>query len=99
MRRANQEQVKQQATDQQQAQHQGDAIGHLLPPIIQRNARSRMARGALDCKSGQAVAMATATSAIRTEKAHSLSYQASTRTIRLPTTRVWSGAKIELCSV
>lgn len=39
--------------------------------------------------------MAPATSAIRQEKPHSLSYQASTRTVRPPTTLVWSGAKID----
>jgi len=39
--------------------------------------------------------MAAATSAIRDEKPHSLSYQASTRTVRPPTTLVWSGAKID----
>jgi len=32
---------------------------------------------------------------MRQEKPHSLSYQASTRTVRLPTTLVWSGAKID----
>ncbi len=43
--------------------------------------------------------MAAATSAIRAEKPHSLSYHDSTRTMRRPTTRVWSGAKIEDCVV
>jgi len=46
-----------------------------------------------------------ATSAMRTEKPHSLSYHASTRTVLPqpavgpPMTLVWSGAKIELCGV
>jgi uncharacterized protein len=45
-----------------------------------------------------------ATSAMRHEKPHSrrkapLSYHASTRTVRLPTTLVWSGAKIDECGV
>ncbi len=39
--------------------------------------------------------IAPATSAMRQEKPHSLSYQASTRTVRPPTTLVWSGAKID----
>jgi hypothetical protein len=43
--------------------------------------------------------IAPATSAMRQEKPHSLSYQASTRTVRLPTTFVWSGAKIDECVV
>ena len=42
--------------------------------------------------------IAVATSAIRHEKPHSLSYHASTRTWR-PTTLVWSGAKIDECVV
>ena len=40
-----------------------------------------------------------ATSAILHEKAHSLSYQAKTRTVYLPTTFVCSGAKIQECVV
>ena len=31
---------------------------------------------------------------MRAEKPHSLSYHASTRTVRPPTTLVWSGAKM-----
>lgn len=37
-----------------------------------------------------------ATSAIRAENPHSLSYHANTRTVLPPTTFVWSGAKMQL---
>lgn len=39
--------------------------------------------------------MVPAKSAIRAEKPHSLSYHANTRTVRPPTTFVWSGAKMQ----
>lgn len=85
----------------EQAQRQGDAIGH--GPSANENARPAIAGRASRLKGAVAQAfrrpMTTARSAMRTENPHSLSYHASTRTRRPSITRVWSGAKIELSSV
>ncbi len=76
--------IQHKETDNKQAKPDRDGVCHACN-LVQVRA------GCNYCKRP----IVPATSAIRAEKPHSLSYHASTRTVRPPTTLVWSGAKMQ----
>jgi len=84
---------------QQKAKDEGAEIGHEFRVFVVTDGFGCDRQGLHAQVSQPSRPMATATSAIRAENAHSLSYHARTRTSRPPMTLVCSGAKMLECSV